>query len=513
MNKKTIIISIIVLLVAVFIFQALSKNGKDEFETVNAEFGQVLETVSETGQVQKGEKINISFKNSGEIESIWAKVGQSVSRGTWLAKLDTSDLEINLKESEAALAVVQAKLDKLLAGATQEEIQKYQTAVNNKGIALEQEEQDLDEANEDGLNEMESAYLYSYNAQITVSNILRDYFRKGEQEKFNVESEKLNIDAAVSEIKTYLDLVKSDFSQENIDSALSAIKKELSNISTSLGIVRDNCETDSYRDVVSAADKTLLDTHRTNINTAVSGVTNAQQTIEAAKLDIQTAEGNLQAAEDDLAFIMATPREEDVVLYEKQVDQVQAQVDSLKKKIDDSYLKSPARGEITKIEKRVGELVQASSQDIIMTLLPADPYEIKVDIYEEDVVKVKVGNLVEITLVAIPGKTFSGQVVSVDPAEKLVDGVVYYEVAVGFDETPEGIKPGMSADIIITTQIKENVLVVPEDALLTDGDNDFVEVLISGEPEKREVEIGLEGSNDMVEILSGLKEGDTVILR
>lgn len=512
MGKK-IIIAIAVILAAIVAFQLLTSNGKEEFESVEVVKGDVIEAISETGQVQKGEKINLSFKNAGSIEAIYVKVGESVSKGSLIAKLDTSDLSIQLEEAEAALAIYQAKLDKLLAGATQEEIKVAQTKVDNEQIDLDTAEQNLADAYEDALNVLEDAYLKSYNAQNEADSIQRAYFNKSDQEGLTVKQNRDKIIAAVSEIKSYLDEAKSEEDREDIDNALSQSKEDLSEISGSLEIIRETCEEPSYRDTVSSADKTSLDTHRDNINGALTDIVDTQQTIASKNLALDLAEGELQKAEDELAQLIAPPRQEDISLYQSQVNQSQAQVDVLKNKIEDAYLKAPVKGEIAEIEKRVGELVQPVLQDIVATLLPDDPYEIDVNIYEEDIVKVDIEDPVDISLVAFPDETFLGKVISIDPAEKLIEDVVYYKVIIDFEEIPEGLKPGMTADLLIKTDSRENVLVIPEDAILKEDGKIMVEVLKDEEIEKREIEIGLEGSNDMVEVVSGLQEEEKVIVR
>ena len=148
----------------------------------------------------------------------------------------------------------------------------------------------------------------------------------------------------------------------------------------------------------------------------------------------------------------------------------------------------------------------------IITLLPASPYKIEVDIYEEDIVKMKIGNKVEILLIALPSEIFEGQIISIDPAEELIDGVVYYTVTVNFDKTPEGIRPGMTVDLIIKTALKEDVLIVPGDAIEKKDGKNIVQVFQDNQAEERKIEIGLIGSDDIIEILSGLAEGEKVII-
>jgi RND family efflux transporter MFP subunit len=513
MTKKIILPIIIIILLVVIIYQFVLKKEEPTFTLVEVVKGEVFQEVSETGQVQKGDKISLSFKNAGRIERIYVEVGEEVKAGNILAKLETVELNIKLQEAKAALSLVRAQLDKLLAGATQEEIKIAQTEVENKQVALDIARQNLEDAYEDALNTLDAAYLKAYNSQNVADTIQRTYFTAFDQEGIRVKENKTKIETAVSQIKSYLDTAKENPTQENIDSSLFQTKSELSKIFNALKVIRETCEEPNYRNVVSSTNKTSLNTQRTNINTASTNIADAQQTITSKKLAVDTAEGNLQAAEDDLALAAASPRAEDIDYYQAQVDQAQSQVRILENQIQDANLKSPVSGQITEIKKRVGELVQPSLQDAVITFLPADPFEIEVDIYEEDVVKVKIGNLVDISLVPFPGEIFQGKVISIDPAEKLIEGIVYYKVIITFEEMPEGVKPGMTADIVIKTESRENVLIIPEDIIQKKDSKQIVEVFKDGVAEDREIEIGLVGTNEMVEVISGLEEGEEVILR
>lgn len=513
MAKKIIISIIIIVLLVVVVYNVAFKKEEQEFELVEVVKGNVVQEISETGQVQKGDKISLSFKSAGTIEKIYAEVGQDVKKGTVLAKLETTNLSIQLKEAESSLGIYQAELDKLLAGASPEKIKIDETAVENKEIALDTAYQGLEDANGDALNDLNSAYLKAYNAQNEADSIRRTYFKAYDQARISFETNQKKIESSVSQIKSSIDSINNNLQQEEIDFALSQTKIELSNISDALKNMREICEEPNYRDIISSTDKTSLETHLSNINTALTDITDAQQAITSAQFSIISAQGNLQAAKDDLSLTIASARQEDIDLYQAQVSKSQAQVDNLENKIYETSLRSPVQGQITEIKKRVGELVQSAVQDIVITLLPFASYEIEVDIYEEDVVKVKIGNSVDISLVAFPDKKFLGKVVSIDPAEKLVEGVVYYEISINFEEIPEGIKPGMTADLVIKTALKENVLVIPEDAIQKKEGKIIVEVFQEEKIEEREVKIGLEGSDDMVEVVLGVKEGEKIILR
>jgi len=101
-------------------------------------------------------------------------------------------------------------------------------------------------------------------------------------------------------------------------------------------------------------------------------------------------------------------------------------------------------------------------------------------------------------------------VVSIEPVEKLIDNVVYYETTIDFEGGPEGIRRGMTADIIIETAKKENVLIVSKRAVEDINGKKIVKVYKKGALEEREITVGLKG-DEYLEVLSGLKEGDQVV--
>ena len=568
-KKKTILIILVLLIIAVWgIYENFIKEEKLSFSFEKVVFGAVLQEVSETGQVEKGKEIKLGFKNSGEIKKIHIQVGDKVQKGMILAELETVTFRIQLNEAKAAEKVAQAKLDKLLAGASEEEIKIAETAVSNAERTLENARQSLEDtkntsqgnlenACEDALNILDSSYLEGEKSLNLVDDIFRTYFTEQNQSWVVVKESKNIIGNALDKMKLSFALAKNDSQKENIDNALAEALESFKEIRDALTDIRETIEGPNYRNTVSSADKSSLDTQRTSINTALTNITNSQQSIfsleltnaaniNTAESNVVAAEGQLLAAQAGLAKILAGPRKMDIDLCQAQVDQAQAQVNILENKIQESKLYSPINGQIIELNKRTGELVQPI--DTVVALLPSVPFKIETDIYEEDVVKVNIGNPVDISLVAFPDEIFKGKIISIDPAGKLIDGVVYYKIVVAFDtptssvstlgeaelveEISEGthpvksskagippqaelfnrVKPGMTADLLIKTAQKENVLIIAEEAVQKRDDKIFVEVFKDGKIEEREIKTGLLGSDDMLEIISGLKAGEKVIL-
>jgi HlyD family secretion protein len=535
MNKKIVLLlSGLVLVLIMILFQVNSKKQETDFDLFEIIRGNIFQEVSEVGQLKKGEEINLAFKSSGIIEKIYVKVGDKVNKWNILAKIDTKGLNIQLEQANADMKIYQANLDKLLIGASPEEIERAEITLSNAQVSLgnaqqnlenieSQSEENLKAAYEDTFNVLDDTYLKIYNTFMTVDSIQRTYFYGYDQESLKVKENKENIKDAKIESKSYLDIARNQQTNENIDDAVSEIKKLLASVSNPLIVIRDQCEKSVYANTVSSANKTLLNTEKTNINTASTNLTNSEQTISSTKLtnesnintaqtSVSTAQGVLKTAQNGLNLITASPQKTDIDLYEAQLAKAESQVKYLENQIQESYLYAPVDGQITEIKKRTAEMILSGSEMIV--LLPADPFQIEVNIYEEDIVKINVGNPVNISLVAFPDQMFKGNVISINPAEQLFEGVVYYKVKINFEDIIDQAKPGMTADLVIKTDFRENVLIIHEDAIQEKDGQTIVEVLKNGDIKEIEIEIGLKGTDDdMVEVISGLLEGEKVVLK
>jgi cobalt-zinc-cadmium efflux system membrane fusion protein len=170
-------------------------------------------------------------------------------------------------------------------------------------------------------------------------------------------------------------------------------------------------------------------------------------------------------------------------------------------------VKAPMDGVIIERRATTGELVDQARS--IYTI--SDPTELWAiaDIKERDIAAVKPGQEAAFTVLAYPHEPFHGRVVllgnQVEPQTRTLEARIIVA-------NPDGkLKPGMFADVEITTTILNNVLVVPDSALQTDGDDEIVFVALGDNQfEKRVVKIG-EEHQGRVQILDGLKAGETVV--
>jgi multidrug efflux pump subunit AcrA (membrane-fusion protein) len=128
------------------------------------------------------------------------------------------------------------------------------------------------------------------------------------------------------------------------------------------------------------------------------------------------------------------------------------------------------------------------------------------------VTKVQLGQAVTLTIDSLSGWRATGNVSYIAPTAETTNDVVTYGVRVSFPDADQRVKVGMTANVDITTATKNDVLLVPNTALLPKGAGRVVRVPnASGQgTHEVDVQIGLtDGTN--TEIVSGLKEGDPIV--
>jgi len=162
---------------------------------------------------------------------------------------------------------------------------------------------------------------------------------------------------------------------------------------------------------------------------------------------------------------------------------------------------------------------------------------VDVTVDETDIASVDEGQDVEVTIEAYPGIPFQGKVSRVDPQAVVEQNVTTIHVRVEIDNTDASyrlLKPGMNATCEFVSQKKEDVVMVPNEAVRTDDRGQFVEVALNkGKPappdpktgapadpsllvdvkvKRVPVKVGLEG-NEYTEIISGVKPGERVVVQ
>jgi multidrug efflux pump subunit AcrA (membrane-fusion protein) len=170
-------------------------------------------------------------------------------------------------------------------------------------------------------------------------------------------------------------------------------------------------------------------------------------------------------------------------------------------------LKAPIDGVIIERMATAGELADKSKTIYIIS----DPTQLWAiaEVKERDIAAVKLGQDAAFTTLAFPDEKFHGKVILI--GNEVEAGSRTVEVRIAVDNADGRLKAGMFADVEIVTTILDNVLLISDTALETDGENQIVFVALDGNKfEKRVVKLGLEQSG-RVQILDGVKVGEKIV--
>ena len=524
LKRKTKIILGIVLIVVILILIPVLKTEKPTYETGFVARGDVIQEVSANGMVQSIDEIDLRFKTNGTVERILVKVGDKVKKGVYLVSLDSGTVYSQYLQAQASYSQVKAKLDQLLAGASSEEIKVSEQVLENAAISLndarDKAENDL---NQDygsalvylidssskynkalaDLKDMERLYFY-YSDSLSV--IFRDKNDKAEEAYLGT--------STIKGAKDYVDDAEMDPIYSNIDAALDNMWLALQKITDALDYTKTAMSDPSTREKVSATDRTTIDTDIINANTAVSNINTAKADIANQKvtnqININTAESTYNKAKVDSEKLQALPRGVDIAVYQADVDKYKANLAEYSKKLSDASIIAPFDGIIAKIDARIGEVITAGEK-VIISLTSPEGLQIEIDIPETDISKVSMDDPVLIILDALPEESFLGQTIEIDSSKTIIDSVVYYKVKILFEGDEQKIKSGMSGEATIQAEKRDNVLNVPQRAVVSKNSKKFVRVLDGEEIVETEVTTGLRGNKGEIEILSGLSEGEKII--
>ena len=228
--------------------------------------------------------------------------------------------------------------------------------------------------------------------------------------------------------------------------------------------------------------------------------------------EIKNAAAQVEQARDYLEKLKDSPTTSDIAAARAQVDQAQAALDQAQTALKDAIITAPFDGVVARVGAEAGEFIMANTPMIV--LVDTSNYHVVASIDEADIGKVSEGQKVALTLDAFPGEQLDGIVSLISPISTMEGGVVSYDVRININPTDLPLRTGMTTNATITTQHKENVLLVPNQTITINEETGqkYVEKVTSGGIIPVEIKTGL--ANDMVsEVIEGLKEGDQVIAR
>lgn len=230
--------------------------------------------------------------------------------------------------------------------------------------------------------------------------------------------------------------------------------------------------------------------------------------IDMVQKEYEIARANLDSAIASRDTLKA--KESEIKAQEQAVREATNSFNLAKLNYDYSFIRSPISGVITSRPVKLGEGVNKGS--LIATVVSTESMYIEAFIDEADVARVKTGQIVNITMDSYPNRIFKGVVFRISPV--VLGGkqeTRTFEVRVRFKDKGLQIKPGMSADIEIIVESIPDVIAIPSQAIIEKDGKKYVYIIKDSKAHLIPIEIG-RFNWTLSEVLSGLKEGDTIII-
>lgn len=194
----------------------------------------------------------------------------------------------------------------------------------------------------------------------------------------------------------------------------------------------------------------------------------------------------------------------DTLRAQRAVDE--ARVASARTALSKMTLRAPFSGQVGLREVSVGDYVSAG-QDLV-TLVRTDPIEVDFNVPETALSRLRPGQRIRVEVDAYPGETFGGEVVAIAPMIDVDSRSVQVRAQVA---NPDGkLRPGQFARLRLQPRDAATALLVPEQALMQQGEDRFVYTVVDGKAKRVVVGTGARVPG-FVEVTSGLQPGDVVI--
>ncbi|MBI2098425.1 MAG: efflux RND transporter periplasmic adaptor subunit [Candidatus Wildermuthbacteria bacterium] len=494
-----IIALLVVTGIGIGLFVLLKGNNAQTEDFTVAERKNIVQEVTVTGNVKPTERVELAFEKTGTVNRILVQVGQRVKAGELLAQLDTRDAQQQVRNAQVELEAAKVALQKINLEYTQ--LLRGDTLNENyeDGLAILA---NLYSEYQDMLDDLYDV-LFGSNLSGGGENNIQYYANAIKDSAVVLRLERLYRSAKVSYAQSLLSYQSAQRgSGEERQNAIQSGYDLAVHTAEIIKVGRDTIrsfEEKILTDTTVHSKQTIIDDHIATLNAH-------SVTINTYVTDLFAVVSAVNTEQDTRENYPLTVASQELTVRQKEIALEEAEENLAKYSI-----RAPMAAVLAKQDIRIGETISANTPVII--IISESEYEIEANVPEADIAKIRVGNPALISLDAYGrDEVFQASVIKIDPAEIIIEGVPTYKITLQFTQTDSRVKSGMTANINIRSAEKENVIAIPQRALIRENGKKFVRVLRDGTSERVQVETGLQGSDGNIEIVSGLKEGDKVIV-
>ncbi len=427
-----------------------------------------------------------------EIEEVYAAAGQRISEGDALIRFTEDSVSAVRKLLQNAL--IDAKSD-------------YNEAEAEYNLSLLEAQTD-------------------YNGKLTAKNYADSIYQNAKTAVSNdIQAIQVEIEQRTANISSLEEKVAD--AQEDYDDAY----EEYTSAKESYELYRDTDNISNYTVYQSAyiSAQTKYENAKQTLERAESELEENSEKLASLQLELKSASGRkaIDALEAEETYKEAVINGDNAeITYNAKVESLKEELDEaeeekkeLEEKLEafeafvgsDGILYAEGAGIVTESGYEAGDTLRQAG--VLIAYAEPENMTISVDVTQEDVVDLSVGDSVEIEFTAYEGEIYSGTIYSIDTtATSRSSNTVSYTVVISVEGDTTDLYGGMVADVTFVTDKREDVLYVSRKAIVTENGKTYVYRKTSlGGRELTEVETGANNGTS-IEILSGLSEGDTIYI-
>lgn len=449
------------------------ENIPTSVEVITLKKGQIQNEYIYSGKVKPLNEINVLSTISGKVAEVNFDIGDMVNKDDVLFKIDTTDILNNINNLQASLESANAQIN---SAKTNVELANG----SNMQLQIEQAKGNVNNAE----TAYENAKLSLQNAEINLNN-----------SKTSIETNKLNLDKAelaYNNAKTDYDTYKALYdvgaiAQTNINQYETALNQaEIALSQAKLAYEQTNSSVDqaeiAYNQAKAALSQAL---EASNQAKAVYEITANQMPSENKR----KAEDALKVAEASKASILA-------------------QIKTAEKNLEDAVVKSPITGIVSACNVKADTLLSQGAT-VPFTIIDMSFVNIEVNVSEQLINNIKVGDIVDTKINAISEESIKAQIKNISPSANTAGT---YTVKLEIENKDNKLKSGMFGEVYFTREKSSDTIILPRSAVISNDNETYVMIVSDNIAKKVNVTLGVD-TGDEVEILSGLEENMKVVTK
>lgn len=442
-----------------------------------AAIGNISNTVTYTGEIKASESVAVSPKVSGKVTGVYVEEGQYVNAGDILFKIDDTDLKLQYEQAQAAYNSARVGYDNTKNSVTKQSTLQAEQALKNA---------------RDNYNRQKQLYDNNSNvkiAQTAYDNALEAY----ESAQQNYENNLVSSRNALTTAETNYNNTKALFEAGGAtQTALDAAKTNYEN--------------------AKAGAETMEANQKLSLENAKAAMEQAEENLKTVNINargsLDSAELALQNAQETYDLTVNVTNNANTKTAAASLESASAALKLSRNTLNNATVKAPISGYISSKSVSTGQMASAGMAAV--TIHNTNSVDGEVHVTESVISSLEVGTPAKVTVKSAGAEDIPGTISLLNQVKDSSTGM--YTVKINIPNQNNILKTGMFADITLQTATAQNVICIPSQAILQDGEERFVFVTDGTTAQKRGITEGVTNGT-VTEIVSGIDEGEKIVIK